>query len=88
VRAAISFHIGEAQARVKSDVKLPYDTHLEWGGRSGPDARGANGFCSSFATLVLIAFLVYSAVGGVRDMAIRAALDPGCLRRRRHRRCS
>jgi cobalt-zinc-cadmium resistance protein CzcA len=63
--------IGEAQARVKSDVKLPYDTHLEWAGEADQMREAAERLLLIIPlTLVLIAFLVYSAVGGVRDMAI------------------
>jgi cobalt-zinc-cadmium resistance protein CzcA len=63
--------IAEAQARVKSDVKLPYDTHPEWAGEADQMREAAERLMLIIPlTLVLIAFLVYSAVGGVRDMAI------------------
>jgi cobalt-zinc-cadmium resistance protein CzcA len=63
--------ISEAQARVKADVKLPYDTHLEWAGEADQMREAAGRLLIVIPlTLVLIAFLVYSAVGGVRDMVI------------------
>ena len=63
--------ISEAQARVKAEVKLPYDTHLEWAGEVDQMREAAARLLIVIPlTLVLIAFLVYSAVGGVRDMVI------------------
>ncbi|HZR08632.1 MAG TPA: CusA/CzcA family heavy metal efflux RND transporter [Myxococcales bacterium] len=63
--------IAEARDRVDSDIKLPYDTHLEWAGEAD-QMREAAGRLSIVIplTLVLIAFLVYSAVGGARDMLV------------------
>jgi cobalt-zinc-cadmium resistance protein CzcA len=63
--------IAEAQDRVEAQVKLPYDTHLEWAGEAD-QMREAAGRLKIIIplSLVLIGFLVYSAVGGVRDMLI------------------
>ena len=63
--------IEEAQRRVGSEVKLPYDTHLEWAGEAD-QMREAAGRLKLIIplSLLLIAFLVYSAVGGARDMLI------------------
>ena len=63
--------IAEAQARIADEVHVPYDTHLEWGGE-------INELEEAFArlsyivplTLVLIAFLAYSAVKSGIDTAI------------------
>ncbi len=63
--------IAEARDRVESQVKLPYDTHLEWAGEAD-EMREAAARLSIIIplTLLVIGFLVYSAVGGVRDMLI------------------
>jgi heavy metal efflux system protein len=55
--------IAESQARIKKEVKLPYDTHLEWGGEINElkDAIGRLAIIIP-VTLLLIGFLVYSAV--------------------------
>ncbi len=55
--------IKEAQAKIHEQVKLPYDTHLEWGGEIN-ELNEAMGRLSIIipATLLLIGFLVYSAV--------------------------
>jgi heavy metal efflux system protein len=55
--------IGEAQAKIADKLKLPYDTHLEWGGEIN-QLKEANDRLIVIIpiTLVLIAFLVYSAV--------------------------
>ena len=63
--------IEQAQAELKAKVKLPYDTHLEWEGL-------INEMNSAFSrlviivplTLVIIAFLVYRAVGNWLDLVI------------------
>jgi len=63
-------HRGGAGAR-EVGRQLPYDTHLEWAGEADQMREAAERLLLIIPlTLVLIAFLVYSAVGGVRDMAI------------------
>jgi len=63
--------VAEAQERVRAEVKLPYDTHLEWAGEADQlHEAAARLFIVIPVTLLLIGFLAYSAVGGVRDMAI------------------
>ena len=63
--------IAEARERVESGVKLPYDTHLEWAGEADQMREAAARLKIIIPlTLLLIAFLVYSAVGGVLDMLI------------------
>ena len=63
--------IAEARERVQSRVRLPYDTHLEWAGEADQMREAAARLSIIIPlTLVLIAFLVYSAVGGFRDMLI------------------
>ncbi len=63
--------VAEAQSRVQAEVKLPYDTHLEWAGEADQMREAAARlFIVIPVTLLLIGFLAYSAVGGVRDMAI------------------
>ncbi|HUJ28565.1 MAG TPA: CusA/CzcA family heavy metal efflux RND transporter [Myxococcales bacterium] len=63
--------IGEAQARIDDQVKLPYDTHLEWGGEINQlhEATGRLLFIVPI-TLLVIAFFVYSSVKSWRDMII------------------
>jgi cobalt-zinc-cadmium resistance protein CzcA len=55
--------IKEAQQKIVEKVKLPYDTHLEWAGEINElkDAMGRLSFVIPM-TLLLIGFLVYSAV--------------------------
>ncbi len=63
--------IAEAQARVSEQVRLPYDTHLEWAGEADQMREAASRLALVIPiTLVVIAFLVYSAVGGFSDMLI------------------
>jgi cobalt-zinc-cadmium resistance protein CzcA len=63
--------IAEAQARVAAQVKLPWDAHLEWAGEADQMRAAASRLALVIPlTLLLIAFLVYSAVGGARDMGI------------------
>jgi cobalt-zinc-cadmium resistance protein CzcA len=77
--------MGEARARVESEVKLPYDTHLEWAGEADQMRESAARLSMVIPlTLVLIAFLVYAAVGGMRDtlivlLSIPAACAGGVL---------
>ncbi|HVZ71973.1 MAG TPA: CusA/CzcA family heavy metal efflux RND transporter [Polyangia bacterium] len=60
--------IGEAQARINDTVRLPPDSHLEWSGEINElqDAMGRLSIIIPL-TLLLIAFLTYSAVGNVID---------------------
>lgn len=55
--------IGEAQDHIAEKVRLPYDTHLEWGGEIN-ELKEAMGRLVIIIpiTLLLIVFLVYSAV--------------------------
>ncbi len=63
--------IEEAQRRVAAEVKLPYDTHLEWAGEADQLREASDRLKIIIPlTLLLIAFLVYTAVGGFRDMLI------------------
>ncbi len=63
--------IGEAQERVTSKVRLPYDTHLEWAGEADQMREAAARLAIVIPlALVLIGFLAYSAVGGMRDMIV------------------
>jgi len=63
--------IAEAQQRVLDGVKLPYDTHLDWAGEADQLREAAERLKIIIPlTLLLIGFLVYSAVGGWRDMTI------------------
>jgi cobalt-zinc-cadmium resistance protein CzcA len=63
--------VAEARARVDEEVHLPYDTHLEWSGEAD-QLREATARLRIIIplTLLLIAFLVYSAVGTLRDTVI------------------
>jgi cobalt-zinc-cadmium resistance protein CzcA len=69
--------INDAQARVAEGVKLPYDTHLEWGGEIN-ELQEATGrlFLIVPITLLVIAFFVYSSVKSWRDMLIVLAGIP------------
>src|SRR5262249_45510333 len=69
--------IGEAQERIGAEVKLPYDTHLEWGGEINElhEATGRLVFIVPL-TLMFIAFLVYTSVKSWRDMMIVLAGIP------------
>jgi len=60
--------VAEAQARVDREVRLPYDTHVEWAGEADQLREAAQRLRVIIPlTLLLIAFLVYSAVGTVKD---------------------
>ncbi len=63
--------IQEAQQRIKEKVQIPYDTHLEWGGEI-TQLKETLGrlFVIIPLTLLLIGFLVYSAVKNGVDTAI------------------
>jgi cobalt-zinc-cadmium resistance protein CzcA len=63
--------IGEAQARIKTSVKLPYDTHLEWAGEMNQlRETTARLLVIVPITLLLIAFLIFSAAKNGRDTLI------------------
>ena len=55
--------IEDAQRRIAAKIKLPYDTHLEWAGEIN-ELKDANARLAIIIplTLLLIGFLVYSAV--------------------------
>jgi cobalt-zinc-cadmium resistance protein CzcA len=63
--------IHDAQSRIGSKVRLPYDTHLEWAGEINElkDAMGRLQIIIPL-TLLLIGLLVYSAVGTLIDTLI------------------
>jgi cobalt-zinc-cadmium resistance protein CzcA len=63
--------IGEAQAKIAAHVKLPYDTHLEWAGEINQLRETTSRlFIIVPVTLLMITFLVYSAVKNARDTLI------------------
>jgi len=63
--------VAEAQTRVASSVRLPYDTHLEWSGEADQLREATERLRIIIPlTLLFIAFLVYSAVGTMRETAI------------------
>jgi cobalt-zinc-cadmium resistance protein CzcA len=60
--------IAEAQQRVSAEVQLPYDTHFEWAGEADQMREAAQRLRIIIPlTLLIIGFLVYSAVGTLRD---------------------
>ena len=63
--------IAEAQRKLAEQVKLPYDTHLEWAGEINQlnEATGRLALIIPI-TLLVIAMLVYSSVKNWRDMLI------------------
>ncbi|MEO6573410.1 MAG: efflux RND transporter permease subunit, partial [Polyangiaceae bacterium] len=63
--------IGDAQKRIADKVHLPYDSHLEWGGEFNElnEAMGRLKIVIPI-TLLLITFLVYTAVKTWMDTAI------------------
>ncbi len=63
--------IEEAQARVKAEVPLPYDVHLEWAGEIN-QLREANQRLAIIVplTLVLIGLLVYAAVRSIPEAMV------------------
>jgi len=69
--------IEEAQAKIAEQVKLPYDTHLEWAGEINElnEAKARLNIIVPL-TLLFIAFLVYSSVNSWRDMMIVLAGIP------------
>jgi heavy metal efflux system protein len=63
--------IAEAQARVKAQVKLPYDTRLEWGGEINQLRETTSRLLIIVPlTLLIIAFLVFSSAKNGRDTLI------------------
>ncbi|HEX4458652.1 MAG TPA: efflux RND transporter permease subunit, partial [Polyangia bacterium] len=63
--------IAEAQQKINAQVKLPYDTHLEWGGEINELKESMGRLVLIIPlTLLLIVFLVYSAVKTWIDTAI------------------
>jgi cobalt-zinc-cadmium resistance protein CzcA len=63
--------IGEAQAMLKSKVKLPYDTHLEWAGEMNQLRETTERLLVIVPlTLLVIAFLVFSSAKNGRDTLI------------------
>jgi len=63
--------IEEAQSRVKAEISLPYDVHLEWAGEIN-QLREANQRLALIVplTLVLIGLLVYAAVGAIPEALV------------------
>jgi cobalt-zinc-cadmium resistance protein CzcA len=63
--------ISEAQAKIAAEVKLPYDTHLEWDGEMNQLRETTERLLLIIPlTLVLIGFLVYSSAKNWRDTLI------------------
>jgi cobalt-zinc-cadmium resistance protein CzcA len=63
--------IAEAQAKIAAHVKLPYDTHLEWGGEINQlRETTARLLIIIPVTLLMITFLVYGSVKNGRDTLI------------------
>jgi heavy metal efflux system protein len=63
--------IAEAKATIRREVKLPYDTHLEWAGQINEYGEAVDRFLVIVPiTLVLIGLLVYSAVKTGADTLI------------------
>ncbi|HYZ89973.1 MAG TPA: efflux RND transporter permease subunit, partial [Myxococcales bacterium] len=63
--------ITEAQARVEQEVRVPYDTHIEWAGEADQLREAAHRLRIIIPlTLLLIGFLVYSAVGSLKDTVL------------------
>jgi cobalt-zinc-cadmium resistance protein CzcA len=63
--------IEEAQRRIAAEVKLPYDTHLEWAGEINQlnETTGRLAFIIPL-TLLVIAMLVFSSVRNWKDTCI------------------
>jgi cobalt-zinc-cadmium resistance protein CzcA len=63
--------ISEAQARISAEVKLPYDTHLEWDGEMNQLRETTERLLLIIPlTLVIIGFLAYSSAKNWRDTLI------------------
>ncbi|HZS38351.1 MAG TPA: efflux RND transporter permease subunit [Polyangia bacterium] len=73
----LSSTIGESQRNIDSKVRLPYDTHLEWGGEIN-ELKEAMGRLIIIIpiTLLIIGFLVYGAVKNWIDLLIVLAGIP------------
>jgi cobalt-zinc-cadmium resistance protein CzcA len=72
--------IAEAQQRIDDKVKLPYDTHLDWGGEIN-ELKEATGRLAIIIplTLLLIGFLVYSSVKNWIDtLVVLAGIPVAC----------
>jgi cobalt-zinc-cadmium resistance protein CzcA len=72
--------IDDAQRQIAAKVPLPYDTHLEWGGEINElkEAMGRLFFIIPL-TLLLIGFLVYSAVkNGLDTLIVFAGIPVAC----------
>jgi cobalt-zinc-cadmium resistance protein CzcA len=76
-RRDLASTIEEAQSRIAAEVKLPYDTHLEWAGEIN-ELKEAKGRLLIIVpiTLLLIAFLVYSSVRSWKDLIVVLAGIP------------
>lgn len=69
--------IAEAQRKVGTGIKLPYDTHLEWAGEINQLNETTERLMLIIPlTLLLIAFLVYSSVKNWKDMVVVLAGIP------------
>ncbi len=63
--------ISEAQAKINAEVKLPYDTHLEWDGEMNQLRETTERLLLIIPlTLVIIGFLAYSSARNWRDTLI------------------
>jgi cobalt-zinc-cadmium resistance protein CzcA len=72
--------IADAQQRIGARVKLPYDTHLEWGGEIN-ELREATRRLTVIIplTLLLIGFLVYASVkNGIDTLVVLAGIPVAC----------
>ena len=72
--------IAEAKAAVAAKVKLPYDTHLEWGGQINEYGEAVNRFMIIIPiTFLLIGLLVFSAVkSGPDTMIVLLSIPVAC----------
>ncbi len=63
--------IGEAQAKIRKDVALPYNVHLEWAGEINELQEAEHRLALIIPlTVLLIALLVYASVKNWKDMSI------------------
>jgi cobalt-zinc-cadmium resistance protein CzcA len=72
--------IGEAQQKIADKVKLPYDTHLDWGGEINELKEATSRLVVIIPlTLLLIGFLVYSSVRNWIDtLVVLAGIPVAC----------
>ena len=72
--------ITEAKAVVASRIKLPYDTHLEWGGQINEYGEAVSRFLIIIPiTFLLIGLLVYGAVkSGLDTMIVLLSIPVAC----------